>query len=65
MTTPNHTGEMSKRTHKLPIRELTIHIVIALVTLVLLAVDIVKADPALTSGEMLPFKIIAGRVAPH
>ena len=65
MTTSNHGGETSKRTCKRPDRELRIHAIVALLILGVLALDIVKAEPTLNDGGILPLKVIAGRVAPY
>ncbi len=41
-----------------------IHITFALVTVVLFALDMVKAEAALTNGQMLPVEVTATRVGP-
>jgi hypothetical protein len=64
MTTFDYAGATSKRTRKAPDRELTVHAIVALLILGVLALDIVKAEPALNDGGVLPLKLIAGRVAP-
>jgi hypothetical protein len=41
-----------------------IHVGFALLTVVLLALDMVKAEAALTNGEMLPLKVTAAGFGP-